>query len=316
MLVSIMSRRHALKLALAGSAALAANKGFASMINEANNSQKTNLYKENLGVQLYSIREQLLNNANSAFEQLAGIGYQHVEWFDVTTLDKQASLAQKQGLSISSAHVLSPYITGNKLMQAAIPSDLNSPEKLIEKLNNHGIKNLVLSYLFEDERQHIDQYKYLSERLNHVGELCQTAGIQFCYHNHEFEFELLNGQRPFDLLLDELDHNNVKFELDVFWVKYAGLEPDILISQLGKRCALLHLKDLKSMPLTNQIHSTPADEALFKPIGSGIIDFGKVLTAAQKVGVDKVFVEQDHNTGHIFEDLKSSFNYLQTLNTK
>jgi len=64
---------------------------------------------------------------------------------------------------------------------------------------------------------------------------------------------------------------------------------------------------------TSQI---PANETIFKPVGSGIIDFEKVLIAAKQMGVGNVFVEQDHNTGHIFEDLKSSFNYLQTLNIK
>ena len=314
---STVSRRHALKLALAGAASMIAiNKSLASMVNGVPKPMQVDNYKNNLGVQLYSIRQQLTDNPGEAFEQLARIGYQHVEWFDVTTLDKLAPLAKSNGLPISSAHVLSPYITGNKLMQAVIPNDLNSPEKLIEKLNKFNIKHLVLSYIFEDERQNIEQYKVLSEQLNRVGELCQPAGIQLCYHNHDFEFITLNGQRPFDLLLNELDHQNVKFELDVFWAKYAGLEPDELITQLAERCALLHLKDLRNLPVANLNGHSPADEAMFKPVGSGIIDFEKVLFAARKVGVEKVFVEQDHNTGHIFDDLKSSFNYLQTLTIK
>lgn len=314
---SIISRRNALKLTVAGiGTMLAASKGLIPTAHGEYHSMKPQAYKDNLGIQLYSIRQQLLNNAGGAFEKLAAIGYQHVEWFDVTSLDTLAPLAQSHGLPITSAHVLSPYITGNKLMQAVIPDDLNSPEKLIEKLNKFGIKHLVLSYIFDDERQHIDQYKTLAEHLNRVGELGKTAGIQLCYHNHDFEFQQLNGQRPFDLLLSELHRENVKFELDVFWAKYAGLQPDELITSLGERCALLHLKDLKSMPPTLATTHTPADEAQFKPVGSGLIDFEKILSAAKQVGVDNVFVEQDHNTGHIFEDLQSSFNYLQTLNIK
>lgn len=314
---TIMSRRKALKLTLSATAMMiSASKGVISSAHGGTYSMKSQAYKDNLGIQLYSIRKQLLESAGDAFEKLAHIGYQHVEWFDVTTLDKLAPLAKSNGLPISSAHVLSPYITGNKLMQAVIPNDLNSPEKLIEKLNKFGIKHLVLSYIFDDERQHIDQYKTLAEHLNRVGELSKAAGVQLCYHNHDFEFQQLNGQRPFDLLLSELDHENVKFELDVFWAKYAGLQPDELITSLGDRCALLHLKDLKSMPATHATTHTPAGEAMFKPVGSGIIDFEKILSAAKQVGVDNVFVEQDHNTGHIFEDLQSSFNYLQTLNIK
>lgn len=313
--VSAMSRRNALKLTLAGAASVfAANNSLASMLAKGNNEMNDNIYKDNLGVQLYSIREQLLSNASDAFERLANIGYKHVEWFDVTALDKLAPLAKANDLPISSAHILSPYITGSKSMQVVIPNDLNSPEKLIEKLNKYDIKHLVLSYLFEDERQHIDQYKVLSEHLNRAGEMCQSAGIQLCYHNHDFEFQTLNGQRPFDLLLNELDHHKVKFELDVFWAKYAGLEPYELITTLGKRCALLHLKDLKNLPSTHLTTHTPADASMFKPVGSGIINFDKVLTVAKNIGVNNVFVEQDHNTGHIFKDLQSSFNYLQTLN--
>jgi sugar phosphate isomerase/epimerase len=314
---SRISRRNALKLTLSATAMMiAASKGLISTAHGASHSVKTQAYKDNLGIQLYSIRQQLLNNAGGAFEKLAGIGYQHVEWFDVTSLDKLAPLAQSHGLPITSAHVLSPYITGNKLMQVVIPNDLNSPEKLIEKLNKFGIKHLVLSYIFDDERQHIDQYKILAEHLNRVGELSKTAGIQLCYHNHDFEFQQLNSQRPFDLVVSELHHDNVKFELDVFWAKYAGLQPDELITSLGERCALLHLKDLKSMPLTLAKNHTPAGQAMFKPVGSGIIDFEQILIAAKQVGVGNVFVEQDHTTGHIFEDVKSSYDYLQTLNIK
>jgi sugar phosphate isomerase/epimerase len=312
-----MSRRKALKYFLAGATTLvAAQRGFISMANGKSYTIADKSYQSNLGIQLYSVRKQLLEDAGNAFETLAQIGFQHVEWFDVTTLETQAPIAKSNGLPISSAHVLSPYITGEPLTHAVLPSDLNSPEKLIEKLNRFEIKHLVLSYLFDDERQHIDQYKYLSEQLNRVGELCQPAGIQLCYHNHDFEFQKLNGQRPFDLLLNELDHQNVKFELDVFWAEFAGLDPGKLINQLANRCALLHLKDLKQTKTAPLLTHSSADEELFKPVGSGVIDFAKVLASAKNAGVTNVYVEQDHTTGHIFDDLQSSFHYLQKLDVK
>ncbi|WOH36155.1 sugar phosphate isomerase/epimerase [Thalassotalea fonticola] len=275
-------------------------------------STKASVLIDNPGVQLYSVRDHLGNNAGATFEKLAAIGYKHVEWFDVTTLAAQASLAKAEDLTITSAHVLSPYLTGQQRLNMNIPTSLSSPEKLIETLNSHGVKNLVLSYLFEDERQNLEQYKQLSDHLNRVGELCQPAGIQLCYHNHDFEFNRFDEHSPFELFLQELDSEKVKFELDVFWVKYAGLEPAKLITELGSRCHLLHLKDLKQMPSMKE----PAEKGFFQPLGQGIIDFPAILSAAQSAGVNCGFVEQDHTSGNIFTELTTSLNYLKTLNSQ
>ena len=71
----------------------------------------------------------------------------------------------------------------------------------------------------------IDDYKRICADLNQAGEVCNKNGIRFGYHNHAFEFEKLDGQIPFDVMLKELDHKNVGLEMDIFWVVNAGHDP-------------------------------------------------------------------------------------------
>ncbi len=270
-------------------------------------SRNSHLYK---GVQLHSVREQLSTNPNNTFAALANIGYQHVEWADITTLASQHAVAQANGLEVTSVHAMSPFLFGERESIAhhgiKVPVALNSSQKVLELLARHQIKNLVFPYLFVEERQSLDQYKWLIEQLNLLGGQAKQFGITVSYHNHEFEFNAIDGQLPFDLLVRDLEQ--VAFELDVFWLQYAGVDPAKMIEQLGARCRLLHLKDLAP----NIVMPTQVAANDFKPLGQGSIDFSSVLAAAKSVGVQHAFVEQDHATAPMLEQLRQSFNYLQT----
>jgi sugar phosphate isomerase/epimerase len=316
-MTSKLSRRSLLNVLLS-SAALGVTSACSTSNPSAKVSNQIGLKSQiidNPGVQLYSVRESLKQASGDTFHRLAGMGYKHAEWFDVTALDVLAGEAQSEGLVISSCHVLSPFISGDdqllKSHGVSLPEAFNSPEKLIDKLNHYGIKNVVLSYLFEIERENLSQYQRLSEQLNKVGELCSSAGIQLCYHNHEFEFMKLDGMVPFELLRSELDPKWVKFELDVFWLAYAGLNPVEIIHSLKDRCGLLHLKDFKPIP-KNSVDEPPKVEQ-FKPLGQGVIDFYEVIAAADMAGVGLGFVEQDSTAGDIFKDLEASIHYLKSL---
>jgi sugar phosphate isomerase/epimerase len=266
------------------------------------------------GVQLYSVRQLLAQEPEACLQQLVDIGFSHVEWFDVTTLGRLGPIARRLGLSVSSCHVLAPYVTGDQAALSGLgpaAAKFADPEHLLDTLQEFQVKHLVVGYLLEEERQTLAQYRDLIEKMNRFGERCRDRGIQLAYHNHEFEFLPLQGERPFDLMLKEFDPALVAFELDVFWAHFAGLDPAATIRSLGQRCQLLHLKDLK-LPAGGKIPQQATPE-MFAELGQGELDFPAILAAAHDAGVQSYYIEQDWTSGSPLDSLKYSFEYLRTL---
>jgi len=271
---------------------------------------------QRLGVQLYTVRQQIETDAAATLKAIADLGYKEVEVLR-GTLAKVGPLARDLGLSPISVHVDSPIITGQwdawKFMRGAVPDGYGITE-LIRDAQAQGAKYLVLPYLMAAERGGgAPFYLQLADRLNTVGEQVKKAGLQLCYHNHGFEFEpLADGKRPLDVLMAAVKPELVKLELDVFWVSVAGADPVALLKQYSGRVPLLHLKDkAKGTPPETQESKVPP--TTFTPVGAGAVDFPAVLKAAAAAGVEHYFVEQDHAQGDPIAALKQSYQYLRTI---
>jgi sugar phosphate isomerase/epimerase len=171
---------------------------------------------------------------------------------------------------------------------------------------------LTVAYLMPAERGTLDFYRRFTDAMNRAGEKCTAAGLVLSYHHHAFEFEPLQGQRPFDLLVERFDPKHVGFEIDVFWVSIAGQDPVKTIQKLGPRVRLLHLKD-KAKGTPNEFQESNVKPGAFVEVGSGVVDFPGVLAAGKAAGVTHAFVEQDHTPADPLASLKKSFNYLKTL---
>jgi sugar phosphate isomerase/epimerase len=154
--------------------------------------------------------------------------------------------------------------------------------------------------LSEKERGDIDHYKQIAEQFNKSGEICKKAGIQLCYHNHDFEFVEQNGQVPYNILLDNTDKDLVKMEMDIYWVSKAKQDPLALMNQHPGRFPLWHLKDMDN---------TPAQA--FTEVGNGVIDFKKIFKQADEAGLKYFFVEQDKCPGSPFDSITKSYNYIK-----
>ena len=107
---------------------------------------------------------------------------------------------------------------------------------------------LICSYLFPQERKSLDDYKRYVEVFNRAGEVCRKAGIQFGYHNHDFEFVPMEGKVPFDLLLEKTDPKMVKIELDLYWIAKAKQDPLKYFAAHPGRFPLFHVKDMDNTP--------------------------------------------------------------------
>ena len=141
--------------------------------------------------------------------------------------------------------------------------------------------------------------------------MAKKAGIQLSYHNHNFEFEPKEGGKSgYDVFMAEFSPD-MKFEIDVFWVKAAGLDPVALIGKLHGRVTQLHLKDLKEgVAVPSFATSLPADA--FQPLGAGIIPMEPIIVAAKAAGVEYCHVEQDQSPAPL-TDIGTSMAYLRKL---
>lgn len=246
---------------------------------------------ESIGLQLYTVREELENDFDSTLRKVAAIGYRKVEfagYYNRTPSQVKQAL-NNAGLGSPSTH----------LSLQTIAHDLG---RAIESAKVIGHRYLVLGYLEPKERKSLDDYKALADLLNRAGEECRKSELQFAYHNHDFEFASTNGQVPYDLLLRSTDRELVKMELDLYWITKARQQPEDYFVQYPGRFELLHIKDMDGTPKRS-----------FTEVGKGTIDFKRILEQFRQAGVKHYFVEQDEVSGSPFESIKTSYEYLSKM---
>jgi sugar phosphate isomerase/epimerase len=242
------------------------------------------------GLQLYTLRDLMAQSVADTLKLVAGAGYTQVEfagYFDQTAKQLK-NIIDSEGLSAPSCH--QPL--------EALQQNLDG---VIEQALVMGHQYLVLPYLYEAQRQTLDQYKALAVFLNQAGERIKAAGLQLAYHNHEFEFIQLSGTMPYDVLLNETDSNLVQMELDLYWVIKAGLNPLDYIAKHPGRFPLWHVKDMDNA-------------GDFADVGKGVIDFKPIFAKATQAGLKHAYVERDHTDNKI-ETIRQGFSSLSSLLT-
>jgi sugar phosphate isomerase/epimerase len=279
-----------------------------------------------LGVQLYTVRDQMKATAAETLKAIAGIGYKEIE-LGRADLARLVPLAKEVGLNPVSSHIEAWIVTGAKppapgapAPAAGTPPSPSTPptddslKKTFDEIRAFGPSYAVVAYLFKGERpKDAAGWTKFAEQMNRAGKFAKSAGLTLGYHNHGFEFEKLpDGQRTLDVLLKTFDPALVQIELDVYWVGITGADPVALIKQLGKRVPLLHLKD-KDKTAPPETDEGKVARTSFKEVGSGGLDFPAILKAAASAGVSHLFVEQDQTPGDPIASLKQSYEYLSKL---
>ena len=199
------------------------------------------LYNDTLGLQLWTVRNQMKADAPATLKAVKEAGYHQVEMGNVTSEAETFKIAQDHGLNVTSAF-MDWKALGMKDKEPDFTPSLEAAEKM-------KLKYLVFGYLGKGSRETVEDYQRLSERLNKSGMEAKKAGIELCYHNHSFEFAPLgdSGKTGYDILIDEMDPEAWKMELDVFWAKLGGWDPvETLETKLKGKVSQLHLKDLKA----------------------------------------------------------------------
>jgi len=246
---------------------------------------------KNIGIQLYSVRTEMLTDAVGTLKQLAKIGYKELEsarsekgnYYGLQPKEIK-KIVSDLGMTLRSGHV-------------HVDKDW---QRSIDSAAEAGQNYLVCSSL-PSKGQTVDNYKSVAETFSKAGEDCKKSNIIFGYHNHEYEFEKENGQVLYDVLLNNTDPNLVTWELDLGWVVASGNDPLAYFNKYPGRFALWHLKD---MDIAKQ-RSTE--------FGKGQIKVLEILKNAKKSGVKHIFVEQEEYASTALESMKYDFDYLQKL---
>lgn len=261
-------------------------------------------YLSDLGIQLYTLRNEIAKDVNATIKAVAAAGYKQVEMYGFPNCDAMVKAARDSGLSLNSSHFEWDSVVNPK------DDSYSDFSKILDKAKEVGLKHLVIPYLADGNRKTLDDYKKVAAHANKAAALAKSAGIQLSYHNHNFEFEPKeNGVSGFDVFVKEFSAD-MKFELDVFWVKAGGLDPVELVNKLKGRVTQLHLKDLKKDIPIPSYSSVPADA--FQEVGDGIIAMAPLLAAAQEAGVEHCHVEQDQSPDAL-ASIKQSIDFLNKL---
>lgn len=255
-----------------------------------------------IGVQLYTVRSVLPQKPAETLRAIESIGYREIE-ATYGGLDQMWPALEATHLKPVSCHLDSKVVTQG-------PED--DLTRALDNLKKRGFSYAVFPYLPPNERGGLEAMKVLAGKLNHAGEKARTAGLKLCYHNHAFEFEPIGDSMPAHVLFHALDPDFVDLELDVFWVSVAGQDPIEMLQMMAGRVPLIHLKDKASGTETRYNESVP--RTAFKEVGNGVLDWAKVLQAADTAGVKHYIVEQDQTPGDPVESLRQSFAYLKKLN--
>lgn len=264
-----------------------------------------NAYRRNIGIQLYTLRNELGKDPAGTLKQVAAAGYKQVELYGFPKADAMISGARDAGLEINSAHFEWDAVVN--------PADAGMSDfaKILEKAHQIGLSHLVIPFLQEPIRKTPDDYKKVAAHANQAAAMTKAAGIQLCYHNHNFEFEPKEGGKcGYDIFIEEFSPD-MQFEIDVFWVRAAGIDPVELIQKLHGRVAQLHLKDLKD-GLKLPSYSTGLPKDAFQELGDGIIPMEPIIVAAKAAGVKHCHVEQDQSPDAL-ASIRQSMAYLRRL---
>lgn len=263
-----------------------------------------NAYRRNIGLQLYTLRNELAKDTPGTLKAVAAAGYKQGEMFGFPNCDPVIAAARESGLALNSSHfewdsVIHPKDDGYSDFQ-----------RILEKAGKVGLTHLVIPYLADKDRKTLDDYQRIAAHANKAAALAKKAGIQLAYHNHAFEFEPKDGGKTgFDVFVAEFGAD-MQFELDVFWVKVGGVEPVALLKKLSGRVSQVHLKDLKAGLTLPAFGSVPADA--FQELGDGIIPMEPILAASKAAGVKHCHVEQDQSPDAL-ASIRQSIDYLRRM---
>jgi sugar phosphate isomerase/epimerase len=299
-----MNRREFLQNTAVGAAAITAGASWATRV-------LASPYNLPVGIELWTVRDQMDKDPRRTIEALGKIGYKEVEIVQPEdgvgdppriygmTGKEFAKLLRDNGMRAPSGHYM-------------LAATQKHWDWSIEQAHDMGLEYMTNAGLVaEDIRDgSLDAWKRLVDIFNKAAEPVQKAGMSYNYHNHNYEFVKLGDTTPYEFLTANLDPK-IKFTLDCYWAVNAGQDPVELIKARPGRVPILHIKDMpKGVPRSLEYAQIKGQ---FVEIGTGIIDWKRIFKAAPVGGMKHYYYEQDVCDMPPLESAKISFDYLKNL---
>ncbi len=253
--------------------------------------------REPIGVQLYTVRTIVNGNLPAVLEQIRKIGYQEVEtYWDVynNPAPKLRQMILDAGLRVPSGHF-----------------NYDKLDSKFDYAKELGLDFMICPMLPRDQWYSADVFKRAADRMNQWGAKARQLGMQFGFHNHDYEFRKFDGVTGFEILTQRTDPALVCLEMDCYWITQAGEDPLEMFKRYGSRIRMLHLKDRLPGFATSQMLDEASEH--FTEVGAGTIDWEAIFAAARRNGVQHYFVERDSGSVPPMESLRISYENLQKL---
>jgi sugar phosphate isomerase/epimerase len=266
-----------------------------------------------IGIQLYMVGEDMKKDPAGTLKKIAQIGYTEVEpaGFGTLSAAQFRDLVVDAGMRVPSAHFGFGTEDTGKLLDDA---KMLGVEYVVSSMLPPKVEGLPAFFMTLNGLT-ADDFRHIAAKANEIGQKAKAAGLQYAYHNHNFEFrDMGDGKTGYDILLEETDPSLVKFETDCGWMKVGGKDPVEYLKRYGNRIVMLHAKDFKNItkPVT-AIFS--ADRPPSTELGRGSIDYKPIVEAGFKAGVKHIFVEQEgpFKEAPAMEAAEIDYRYLKSL---
>lgn len=269
-----------------------------------------------IGLQLYTVRDAMEQDFEGTLKKVKEFGYDGVEFAGLFghSADEVKALCEKIGLNPISAHV-------------PLDEMLAAPEEVLGTYKAIGCKYVAVPYLPEEKRAGTPAFAQTMADIEMLCKVAKSLGLVMLYHNHDFEFQKIDGKYVLDYMYDTIPASLLQTELDTCWVNVGGENPSQYLLKYTGRAPVVHLKDFVMQGREKPQHlyeligietdgQTASDEAFgFRPAGSGVQDFPSILAASQKAGAEWVIVEQDRPApgAEPMASAKQSIDYLKSF---
>jgi sugar phosphate isomerase/epimerase len=248
------------------------------------------------GIQLYTLRDVIPADPKGVLKSLASFGYKQIESYEGA-----------KGMFWGMSHTdFKKYMDDLGMKIVSSHCDINKDfEKKAAEAAAIGMKYLICPY--KGPQKSIDDFKRFADEFNQRGEICKKNGIRFAYHNHDYSFKTLDGQNPQEVMMNGTDSSLVDFEMDIYWVVAAGVDAEAWFKKYKNRFRLCHVKDRSKNPGTDNGKNSV-------DLGTGSIDWTKILKTAKKNGMQYYIVEQEaYPNGSSLEAAKVDAAFMKTL---
>lgn len=241
-----------------------------------------------IALQMYTLRDQ--TDFRGTLRRVAELGYGAVELAGLGGLSAKELRAELDalGLKVAGAHIGLDRLEGK--LDAAI-----------EEMQILGGRYVICPWLPPDRRPDGAGYQRLAELLNGIGHTVKAAGLQLAYHNHDFEMQQFDGKTGLAIMRDSSEPGVLTFEVDAYWVAFAGFDPAATLGEFAGRVGLVHLKDMK------------AGSRVFAEVGHGTLDIPGIIAAGERAGAEWFIVEQDRCERPALESVQMSIEYLRGI---